>query len=128
MYKRGDQPVSGAQVANAYGFLSHYTTLPRLLEMIQAGQIGGNAGCWLTPTTLAACMAPYDMGLNTPRSVCLVINVRDVPALWGPGTAPGSTAYRAIWRGGGIEFYSPQPLRTDLITRVYEIEPCGDHP
>ena len=127
MYKRGDQPVSGARVANAYGFLSHYTTLTRLSQMIQAGQIGGNAGCWLTPTPLAACMAPYDMGLNTPSGVCLVIDVRDVPALWGPGTAPGSTAYRAIWRGGAIEFYSPQPLSTALITRVYEIEPCGDH-
>jgi hypothetical protein len=131
MYKRGDQPVTGAQIANAYGqFLLHYTTLIRLAQMVQAGQIGGDAGCWLTPTTLAACMAPYDLGLNTPRSVCLVIDVRNVPALWGPGTVPGSKAHRAIWSGGGIEFYSPptQPLSTALITRVHEIEPCGDRP
>lgn len=128
VYKLGYPPVSGAQVANAYRFLAHYTTLARLAQMLQAGQIGGSAGCWLTPTDLAACMVPYDLGLNTPRDVCLLIDVGKVADLWGPGTIPGSTAYRTIWRGGGIEFYSPQPLNTALILRVWVIEPCGDRP
>ncbi len=126
LLKLGVPPVSGAQVAANYGFLAHYTTLARLQQMMAIGLIGGNAGCWLTPTIVAACMVPYDMGLETPRSVCLVVDVRNVPQLWGPGTAPGSRTYGAIWRGGGVEFYSPQPLSTALITRVHEIEPCGD--
>lgn len=128
MYKRGDPAVSGVRVASAYGFLSHYTTLGRLAQMLQIGQIGGNAGCWLTPTTFAACMTPYDIGLDTPRNMCLLVDVGSVPALWGPGTAPASRTHPAIWRGGGLEFFSPQPLSTSLITRVYEILPCGNHP
>ena len=126
LYKRGYPPASGTQVANAYGYLAHYTTLPRLSQLLQAGQIGGSAGCWLTPSELAACMVPYDLGLNTPRDVCLLIDVRGVTDLWGPGTIPGSTAYRSIWRGGGIEFYVPQPLNTAVIRQVVPIEPCRD--
>lgn len=128
LYKLGYPPVAGAQVASAYRFVVHYTTLARLAQILQAGQIGGSAGCWLTPTDLAACMTPYDLGLNTPRDACLLINVQEITAIWGPGTAPGSSAYRTVWRGGGIEFYVPQPVSSALILRVWTIEPCGDRP
>lgn len=126
MYKVGNPPVSGAQVAGAYGFLAHYTTLIRLEQMLQARQIGGGAGCWLTPTIFAACMAPYDLGLDTPRNVCLLIDVSALDNLWGPGTAGPSRAYSAIWRGGAVEFYFPGPIAVDLVRRVYMVEPCGD--
>ena len=65
-------PVSGREVADRYGLLAHYTQWRYLPLMIQAGAI--HAGCWLTPTPYAECMAPYNLGLNSPREVCLLID------------------------------------------------------
>jgi len=119
-------PIPGHQVADTYGLLAHYTTWEALRWMLESESIGGDAGCWLTPTPYAACMAPYTLGLNTPRTVCLLVDVRQVSALHGPGTSPPSGRYPTIWLGGGIEFFSPHPIPFNYVRRVFEIRPCGD--
>ena len=121
-----NRQVSGQTVADTYGLLAHYTTWEALAWMLETGSIGGDAGCWLTPTPYAACMAPYTLGLNSPRAVCLLVDVRHLPALWGPGTSPPSGRYPTIWLGGGIEFLSPGPVPFEHVQRVIEIRPCGD--
>ncbi|GEM_PF-7080770 len=75
---------SGSDVADVYGLLVHYTTLERLSSIVDTDRIGINHGCWLTPTPYAACMTPYDLGLNSPRNVCLLVDVSNLPELWGP--------------------------------------------
>ena len=110
-----------------YGFLAHYTTTDHFAQLLNIGTIGGNQGCWLTPTPYAACMTPYNLGLNTPRDRCLLVDVSDLE-LWGPGTTPPSSWHPGIWQGGAMEFFS-LPVPTDRIVQVYEIMPCGDrHP
>lgn len=126
LYYRHDPPVSGSEVANVYGLVAHYTTKTGLIAMRAAQFIGAPRGCWLTPTCYAACLAPYDMGLASPRDMCLLIDVRDIDTLWGPGTSPPSNLYHDQWWGGAIEFYTPNPISFALVVKIYEIEPCGD--
>lgn len=80
----------------------------------------------MTPTIYAGCMAPYDLGLNTPRDICLLIDVEPLSELWGPGTSRFSSQHREIWKGGGIEFYSPFPIEVQNVAEVIELKPCGD--
>lgn len=126
LWRAGMSPVSGRKVASSYGLLAHYLTWDALVWVIEQGAIGGSQGCWLTPTPYAACMAPYDLGLNTPRNVCLLVDVSDLPELWGPGTSPPSGRYPAVWQGGGVEFFSTAPIDLGHIRDFQEIAPCGD--
>jgi len=122
LYLRGDPPVSGSQVADAFGMLAHYTTRDAYRLIQQAGCIGLGLGCWLTPTGYAACMAPYNLGLSSPRDIGLLIDVRDMP-LWGPGMSAPSGLHSLVWRGGAIEFFSPQSLG---LERARLVPICGD--
>lgn len=97
-----------------------------MTRALDRGALGGDYGCWLTPTPYAACMAPYNLGLNTPRDVCVLIDVSDIVEVWGPGTIPPSNQYPDTWRGGGIEFYTPTPIRLAAVREVIELAPCGD--
>ena len=116
-------PVSGKRVAEVYGYLAHYTRRV-LLELLRAEGIG-ITGCWLTPIKHNGCYAPYELGVNSPRDVCLLIDVEGVE-LWGPGTSPPSTQFGDIWRGGGIEFFSPKPLDFSRVRKVvYPCPTCG---
>jgi hypothetical protein len=124
LWRSGRPPVSGEEVANTYGLLAHYTTLDALEWIRQMDAISPR--CWLTPTTYAACMSPYDLGLNTPRDVCLLVDVRSVPQLWGPGTSRPSSHFPMIWAGGAIEFFSDSPISFSNVRRAIRIEPCGD--
>ena len=124
---RGLPPVTGADVAATYGLLVHYTQWQYLVLMMQDREI--RARCWLTPTAYAECMVPYNLGLDSPREVCLLVDVSSLPILWGPGVTPPSARNPSIWRGGGIEFYSPHPIPFSCVTEVIELAPCGDeHP
>jgi hypothetical protein len=124
--RRQEPPVSGREVADVYGLLAHYTTVDRLALYAEAGQVGAGKGVWLTPTPYAACMAPYALGLDDPRDLCLLIDVSDLRCLWGPGTTPPSRRFPGIWLGGGVEFYSADPIPIVSVRRIYRIRPCGD--
>ena len=130
LYSIPTPSVTGADVTNVYGLLAHYTTWQRLGQFINANMIGGrpggSQGCWLTTTPYGACVAPYHLGLDSPRELCLLIDVSSLPQLWGPGTCPPSRQHSSTWQGGGIEFFSPIPIPFSLVRRVYEIAPCGD--
>lgn len=122
-------PLSGRDVHATYGLLVHYTGSHWVNAMMNAGFVGrAGADCWLTPSPHAACMLPYTLGLDSPRDVCLLIDVSSVPGLWGPGTCPPSRRYPNIWRGGGIEFVCPAstPLPFALVQNIVQLEPCGD--
>jgi hypothetical protein len=122
--KLGLPSVPGHVVADRYGLLAHYTQWRYLPLIIQAGAI--RAGCWLTPTPYAQCMVPHNLGLDSPREVCLLVEVRSLATLWGPGTTPASGRFPLIWRGGGIEFYSADPVPFSAVREVIELAPCGD--
>ena len=129
LWQRGVAPVSGSDVASRYGLLAHYTRRKWVPAMQSAGVLGRpGAGCWLAPTAHSACMVPYSLGLNTPRDVCLLVDVSAVPALWGPGTCPTSTDFPAIWRGGGIEFFCPagNDVPFVVVRQILDISPCGE--
>lgn len=118
---------SGATVADEYGLLAHYTTVSGLGLIRDDGFIGGkNGGCWLTPTPYAACIAPYDLGLDTPRNLCLLVDVSKLQELWGPGTSEESRWNPAVWQGGAIEFYSAAPVPYEYVKHVIPLAPCGD--
>jgi len=108
----------------SYGLLVHYTTQEVLLAIFDYGAIG--PGCWLTPAAYAACLMPYDLGLDSPRDACLLIDVSTIPRLWGPGTAARSQRYPWQWSGGGIEFYCQDSIPVDRVRRVLPVAPCGD--
>lgn len=125
---RGDQEgtrfaVAGHDVASIYRLLIHYSSTDALNHII--AMEGLDPGCWLTPTPYAACMAPYDLGLRTPRNVCLLVDVSSIPKLWGPGTSAPSP-HSGLWKGGGIEFYCPTRIEMDIVRQVIELAPCGD--
>jgi len=122
----GVPPIAGGRVYDVFGYLLHSTVGSRLQAMWESGVVGSGAGVWLTPTAYASCMTPYDLGLDTPRDVVLLIDPRRVPALWGPGTAGSSLTWPNTWRGGAVEFFSPSPLAASVIVDVLGIEPCGD--
>lgn len=65
LYSQGFPSLPGAQVTQQYGLLAYYTTAAFLPVLLATG-MGASGGCWLTPTPYAACMAPYDLGINTP--------------------------------------------------------------
>lgn len=125
MLDLGHAPFEGGTVAGDWGPLLHYTTEALLPDIVEAGQIG-NPGCWLTPTAYASCMTPYDLGLPGPRDLCLVVDPSVLPNLWGPGTSPPSPTHPASWRGGGVEFFSPDPVPLDAVERIIYLAPCGD--
>jgi hypothetical protein len=123
------QPLSGKKVASAYGPLAHYTRRARVAQMKQSGVVGQkDTALWLTPIAYSACMAPYDLGLPSPRDVCLLIDVASLQALWGPGTCPPSDTYPDVWQGGGVEFYCPATtlIAFDLVVAILPLSPCGD--
>jgi len=93
LFRAGAPPRSGADVFDAYGYLLHWTE-STVLPLIAASPFAGSAsGVWLTPTAYAACMTPYDLGLNSARDAVLVIDPRRIRDLWGPGrAAPSGTA------------------------------------
>ena len=124
MFRAGEEAVTGEEVAGVYGLLVHYTNSDRLPSIIESESIG--PGCWLTPTIYPACMVPYNLGLGSPRDICLLIDVSSILELWGPGTCRPSTRHAPIWPGGGIEFYTPKPVEFSLVRSIIEIEPCGD--
>lgn len=129
LYNRRESRVTGKEVAQTYGVLAHYTTWYWLERMISTGRIGGKDGCYLTPTPYAACMAPYNLGLDSPRELCLLINVSQLSELYGPGIADPDINVKApgIWLGGAIEFFYSGPLNFfDVVMQVHEIAPCGD--
>lgn len=119
---------SGATVADEYGLLAHYTTVSGLGLIQDDGFISGKkgGGCWLTPTSYAACIASYDLGLDTPRNLCLLVDVSKLEELWGPGTSEESSWSPAVWRGGAIEFYSAVPVSYTYVKHVIPLAPCGD--
>ena len=102
LYNKGQDAVAGAEVAQRYGLLAQDTSRDRLVSIVQSGSVG-SPGCWLSPTAYAACMTPYNLGLNSPRDLCLLVDVSEVSQLWGLGTSPGSSHHPNSWRGGGIE-------------------------
>lgn len=124
--RQGLARVSGKEVATRYGVLGHYVSGSMLPVYIAQGVIGGPNGTWLTPTSYAACMAPYNLGLNTPRDFCMLVDVTEFDELWGPGTADKSTLHPTIWQGGGIEFFVPRAIPLHLVREVVRLSPCGD--
>lgn len=126
LHQRGEAPLAGSDVAEAFGLLGTYMTTDRLRDFLRAGAIGLAHGCWLTPTFYSACMAPYDLGVNHPTEACVTLDVRTLPALWGPGTSRPSGRFPSVWRGGAIEFFSPQPIDTRFIRAIQLVFPCGD--
>ena len=120
------QQITGDEVARLYGPLLHYTTAPVLRLIIAAGELGRpNAGVWLTPSPYSACLAPYELGLDSPRDVCLLIDTSGMPGLYGPArAAPSSTA--RLWRGGALEFFSPSPISLTHVLEAVEVGTCGD--
>ena len=124
LYTGGQPAVAGHVVASAYGLLVHYTSVDNLTSIRASGYI--RAGSWLTPTPYAACMAPYNLGLPSPRNVCLLVDVSSIPDLWGPGTTPPSSVYPSIWTGRGIEFFVPSPIPFSFVQSIIELSPCGD--
>ncbi len=125
LHDLGHAPVTGADAVGGYGQLVHYTTEALLPDLVEADQIG-NPGCWLTPTPYASCMTPYDLGLPGPRDLCLVVDAGVLGNLWGPGTCPPSPTNPGVWRGGGVEFFSPDPVPFSAVRAIIRIRPCGD--
>jgi hypothetical protein len=119
--------LDGATVYAEFGLLLHYSNSASLALIRSAGQLGASdRGLWLTPLALAACIAPYDLGLEDPRDIAFVVDPRPLSILWGPGIAAPSFRNGPVWRGGGLEFFSPQPIPFGAIMDVVEIDPCGD--
>ncbi len=125
LFHMNEEAMDGGEVARRYGLLAHYTSVDRLPSIIRSGGIG-SPGCWLSPTAYAACMTPYNLGLDSPRDLCLLVDVSGVSQLWGPGTSPSSGRHPSIWRGGGIEFFAPSPIPLDQVRHIVMAEPCGD--
>lgn len=129
LFQRNAPSVPGGLIASTFGLLTYYTSRRWLSTMQQSGILGrAAAGCWLAPTAHSACMLPYSLGLDSPREICLLVDVSLLPELWGPGTCPGSSIYPAIWQGGGIEFYSPgsNDIPFTAVRETLEISPCGE--
>jgi hypothetical protein len=127
MYRLSFPPVPGGTVARTYGLLIIYVSSQALPLIVQNQAVGRPGyGCWLTPTPYASCLAPYDLGLPSPRDFCLLVDVAGIAALWGPGTAPPSRTYPMLWKGGAVEFFAPNPIPIGTIRGAIQIMPCGD--
>ena len=118
--------LSSRVVADIFGPLFHYTRLEVWPLMQASGGIGRpGVGLWLTPTPLASCMVPYDLGLNAPVDLCLTIDVSMTSTLW-VGRAAASGVHSNVWEGQGLEFYSPVPVPLSAVTSRQSALPCGD--
>jgi hypothetical protein len=118
----------GRVVARTFGVLVQNTTSEALSLILSSNLVGRqDAGLWLCPHPYAACMVPSNLGLGGPRDIALLIDVENVPEIWGPGRAVPSSQHPVHWVGGGVEFYVPTPLvAQDTIVDVISLEPCGD--
>ena len=110
--------VSGSQVAETYGPLLHFTSSSALDEIKRTGKLG-NPGVYLTPTPYAGWQASSELGLADLFDRCLVVDVSDAPKLWGPGRARPSAVIPG-WPGGGMEFWTPEPIPYARVTQVFE--------
>lgn len=120
-------PVGGREVATRYGLLAHYTSIDLLRVYEDLGGIGTRErGIWLTPSPISGCLTPYDLGLVSPRNLCMLIDVSELAELWGPGTSDVSEYFPTIWCGGGIEFYYPDCIGFSCVRDMLRIEACGD--
>jgi hypothetical protein len=126
LVQNGQGRMTGPEVSAAFGPLLHYTDPDGVRGILAASQIGfSGRGVWLTPVPYASCLAPYDLGLESPRNVCLVVDPEILPELYGPGTAAPSTSFGSIWRGGGVEFFSTTPVPLSAVRDIVEVSTCG---
>lgn len=121
-------PLDAEDIATRFGVLLHYTQSTLLPRIVESGHIGFRGmGVWLTATALGGGLAPYDLGLNGPVDVAIVVDPRQINGgIWGPGAAGPSRAFSHIWRGGGLEFYVDAPIPVAAIVEVVGVEPAGD--
>lgn len=124
--------VTGQHIREVYGQLYYYTSqsiFDRYISMAGSiGRTGWDGGAFLTPTLYVADIAPYNLGLRTPVSLCIVIRLPDNWELWGPATSNHHPKCRwpDVWEGGAIEFYSPRPIPLDYASDPFDLEPRGD--
>ena len=123
---RGAPPIAGQQIAARYGLLAHYLSATALPAIVAQASIGGPGGTWLTPTPYAGCVAPYDLGLRSPRDLCMLVDVSQLARVWGPGTAVPSILYPTTWRGGAVEFFVPGPIPLQSVRELIGLHACGD--
>lgn len=123
---RGARPVTGRQIASRYGLLAHYLPSTALPAIVAQASIGGPGGTWLTPTPYAGCVGAYDLGLRSPRDLCMLVDVSPIRHMWGPGTAIPSNLYPTIWTGGAVEFFVPDSIPLRLVHAVIRLHACGD--
>ena len=123
---QGLPPIPGKEVAARYGLLAHYLAGTFLPTVLTQGYIGSTGGTWLTPTPYPACLAPYNLGLYSPRDLCMLIDVSTLDGLWGPATAERSISFPAIWQGGAIEFFFPGRITLNHVRDIVRLQPCGD--
>jgi len=123
---RGAPPVTGQQIAARYGLLAHYLSATALPTIVAQAHIGGPGGSWLTPTPYAGCVAPYDLGLRSPRDLCMLVDVSQLAQVWGPGTAVPSSVHPTTWRGGAMEFFVPGPVPLQHVRELIRLHTCGD--
>lgn len=116
---------SGRTIGRRFGHLLHYTTERAAVGVVKDQQLGfSDRGLWLSPTPYAGCMASQNLGLSNPCEWVFVVDVSSLPEVWGPGVAvPG---FFGAWRGGGLEFYVPQPIPFSAVLDWYRLLGCGD--
>jgi hypothetical protein len=102
--------VSGAQVADAFGQLLHFTSSAAFSEIKRTGKLG-NPGVYLTPTPYAGWQASAELGLSDLFDRCLLVDVSDTPKLWGPGAALLDRV-RVARRRHGVLGSRADPVRT----------------
>lgn len=120
------RPVTGRRVASRFGLLAHYLSATTLPAVVARATLGGPGGTWLTPTPYASCVAPYDLGLRSPRDLCMLVDVSRLARMWGPGTATPSNLFPTIWRGGAMEFFVPGPVPLQYVRAAIRLHTCGD--
>lgn len=85
LFQTGDEAyrMFGEEAAREYGLMLHYASAVYAGLIRDSGAVGVlGFGAWLTPTAYAGCMAPPDLGLNTPRDLVLVLDVACVSEIW----------------------------------------------
>lgn len=120
------RPVTGRRVASRFGLLAHYLSATTLPAVVARATLGGPGGTWLTPTPYASCVAPYDLGLRSPRDLCMLVDVSRLARMWGPGTAIPSNLFPTIWRGSAMEFFVPGPVPLQYVRAAIRLHTCGD--
>lgn len=121
----GDQSLSGEKLHEIYGLLYHWTASGCVESIRENGLAPGreSGGVFLTPSRYSPCMAPYRLGLASPRDVCLGVDVSQVANIWGPGTAWQTVP---VWQGGGLEFYCTETIAWAQVKTVHGYDICGD--